>query len=113
MIRRKRKLPQQLSQHYDVIGETHRRYKDGREVCLDNKAGQEEYRQRTMAMVIRQNYICSRGDHRIVVPTFDHSTSGRGMGSARRDDRITDAFGNWINSASCYSCNGAAGSRGL
>ncbi len=99
------------SLRFEVVNDSFRKYPDGREVCLDNAKGEAEYKRRTMEMHDRQNGICSRGDHRIVAPTFDHSTNGRGMGSATRDDRIIDSDGHKINSCSCWLCNGRAGSK--
>jgi hypothetical protein len=110
LIKRKRKTAK-TSLRYEVIDGKFRRYKDGREVCLDTEAGKAEYRARTWAMVRRQTGYCSRGRHVIRNPTFDHSTNSRGMGGAKRDDRIVDEHGNQMNSCSCYSCNGQAGSK--
>jgi hypothetical protein len=98
------------SLRFEVVDNAFRRYPDGREVTLDNERGQEEYRRRTLLMAERQNWICGRGDHRIMVPTFDHSDT-RGMGSARRDDRVSDSDGRPINAASCWYCNCSAGSK--
>ena len=109
---RKRYKGLATSLRFEVVNGTHRKFPDGREVCLDNEAGQEEYKRRTMEMHDRQNGICARSDHRIMAPTFDHSDT-RGMGSARRDDRTIDSQGNWINACSCWYCNGKAGSKRL
>lgn len=98
------------SLRFEVIDGKFRRYPDHREVCLDNEKGQAEYKRRTMEMAERQDFICGRGDHRIITPTFDHSDT-RGMGSARRDDRIADENGKLLNAASCWLCNGRAGSK--
>lgn len=92
--------------HDDAV----REYKNGRQVCCDTVKGQAIYKQRTAAMQLRQHNVCSRGNHLIVNPTFDHSTRGRGMGAAFRDDRIEDENGEPINSCSCFYCNGKAGS---
>jgi hypothetical protein len=109
MIRRKKKLLQ-TSLRFELVDGMMRRYRDGREVCLDNKAGRAEYLRRTQEMCDRQQGICSRANHQIVDGTFDHSTNGRGAGGSRQDDRIYDENGNWMNSCSCLRCNGAAGS---
>lgn len=90
-----------------------RKYPDQREVCCDTRKGEEEYQRRIEQMSLRQHGICSRGPHLLRNPTFDHSTKCRGMGSAFRNDAIVDKNGEPINSASCYTCNGAAGSVGL
>ena len=97
------------SLRYEVINGAFRRYPDGREVCLDTPKGEAEYQRRIHAMAQRQNYRCGRDDHRIVVPTFDHSDL-RGMGGSRRNDAIVDLNGQPINRASCWLCNGKAGS---
>lgn len=111
MGRLKKKLRNaRTSLRYDVIDEAFRRYPDGREVCLENAKGQAEYHRRTMEMHDRQSGICARGAHRIMAPTFDHSDC-RGMGSSRRDDRIVDEAGLWMNGCSCWFCNGKAGSK--
>ncbi len=109
-IKKKRKL-NKPSLRFDIVNGAFRKYPDGREVCLDNKAGRDEYVSRTKAMHERQGGICSRGTHRIVIPTFDHSDEGRGMGGSHQDDRIYDANGNPMNSCSCMLCNGQAGSK--
>lgn len=99
------------SLRYDlVLSGSVREYPDGRQVCCDTISGKAEYKRRTEEMRLRQHNICSRGPHLIVNPTFDHSTRGRGMGGAYRDDRIVDDAGNPLNSCSCWTCNGQAGS---
>jgi hypothetical protein len=107
------RLGLRTSLRYEVVDGAYKRYPDGREICLPNAKGKAEYKARTEAMRLRQHNICSRGYHLIVNPTFDHSTRSRGMAGARRDDRIKDENGNEINSCSCFTCNGAAGSRKL
>lgn len=87
-----------------------RRYPDGRECCVRSRKGDAEYKRRTEAMRMRQHNICGRGAHLIVNPTFDHCRDSRGMGGARRDDRIEDENGP-MNCCSCWTCNGEAGSR--
>lgn len=87
-----------------------RKYPDHREVCCDTVKGKKEYSRRVAAMSLRQHGICSRKPHLLRNPTFDHSTRARGMGAGFRDDRIEDEEGNPINSASCFECNGRAGS---
>jgi len=64
---------------YEVIEGAVKRYPDGREVCLANEAGREEYARRIEVMRLRQHNICARGNHLIVFPSFDHGKS-RGMG---------------------------------
>jgi hypothetical protein len=100
------------SLRYEIINGAFKRFPDGREVCLDNAAGREEYKSRTEIMRLRQHNICARGNHLIVHATFDHG-KGRGMGSGKRDDRICDESGAWISGCSCWFCNGQAGSRPL
>lgn len=85
-------------------------HRDGREVLnLDTDRGRQEYDRRVLVMVKRQNYICSLGAHTINDPTFEHEDL-RGMGGARRDDRI-EKDGKPYNSAACFTCNGEKGSR--
>lgn len=98
------------SLRFEVIDERFKRYPDGREVCLDTKKGEAEYKRRTMEMYDRQDGMCGRGYHGIIVATFDH-LDGRGMGSARRDDRTVDENGHPMNCCSCWICNGIAGSN--
>lgn len=97
------------SLRFEIVAESFRRYADGREVCLDTKKGQDEYKRRTMEMHDRQRGVCGRGEHRIIAPTFDHADT-RGLGGARRDDRIVDSEGKWMNCCSCWLCNCRAGS---
>jgi hypothetical protein len=101
-------------------------YRDGREVCQNNAAGDALYEQRTMGMVIRQERVCCIcQDPKDLMTaenaTFEHGSylwkgvriqgEPRGMGGARRDDRIVDANGNWINGAAHGFCNAEKGSR--
>lgn len=99
------------SLRYDLILDgAVRRYPSGREVCCDTVKGKKEYNRRVASMALRQHGICSRGAHLLKNPTFDHSTRCRGNGGGFRDDRIADDEGNWLNSCSCWNCNGQAGS---
>lgn len=88
-------------------------FPDGREV-LDKSTtrGFREYIFRTVAMVIRQGNLCCLCG-RYLSPenaTFDHE-DGRGMGGAKRDDRIVLPDGRWINGAAHWLCNSNKGSR--
>lgn len=82
---------------------------DGREICLPTKAGKEEYLRRTIQMWRRQDQRCALCGELIYYPTFDHETP-RGMGSARRDDRIS-VDGRRQNAAVCLECNEKKGSK--
>ncbi len=113
MITKKKRKLNRPSLRFEIVNGAVRRYPDGREVCLDNTAGRAEYIKRTKLMYQRQAGLCSRCGKQIVIPTFDHSTNSRGMGGARRDDRIYDEFGVPVNSCSCMICNGKAGSKRL
>jgi hypothetical protein len=64
-----------------------------------------------MAMARRQRGRCALCGHLMDegTPTFDHE-NGRGMGGAKRDDRI-EVKGRWQNAAVHYLCNGDKGSR--
>lgn len=109
---KKRRRGQHPSLRYEIVGPV-RVYPDGREVCLENEPGREEYRRRVQVMVERQQHLCSRCGGPIIAPTFDHSTHGRKMGGSATDDRVWLPDGSPQNSASCFMCNGAAGSRRL
>jgi hypothetical protein len=88
-------------------------FADGREVCnLETAAGKREYGQRLEQMIMRQHgYCCLCGEWlRPMDATFDHE-DGRGMGGARRDDRIVLPNGTWINGAAHEWCNNEKGSR--
>lgn len=104
------------SQHYDLIMDgAVIKYHDGREVCQNNVAGQREYKRRVEAMCQRQDWkcACSLTCTKRITPgnaTFGH-TDLRGAGGSRRDDRIEDEHGNWMNTAETWDCNGAKGSR--
>ena len=95
----------------------------GREVCnLLTKKGRDEYHWRIRVMWERQKRKCGlqistqckerAGSLRIDEAQFDHSC-GRGMGGAKRDDRILDDLGKPINMAVCCWCNSMKGSRPL
>lgn len=89
------------------------RMPDGREIC--NRlvpAGRKEYHDRVLAMWKRQNGLCClcHLPLRKEEATFEH-TAGRGMGGAKRDDRIKDSSGRWINGAAHGLCNMKKGSR--
>ena len=87
-------------------------FADGREVCQDTVAGKREYENRTTQMLERQGFRCCLCGE-FVWPaevTFEHE-DGRGMGGARRDDRISLPDGTWINGAAHRHCNNEKGSR--
>jgi hypothetical protein len=99
-----------------------RMFPGGREVCQPNRKGRALYRQRTIDMGRRQGMVCSIcKDEKNLMSlaigfafsmTFQHDDT-RGMGGARKDDRIVDENGNPINSAAHCFCNGRLGSRRL
>jgi hypothetical protein len=80
------------------------------------EAGRKEYRRRTIEMAERQNWLCAHPECGKLMTTydltFDH-TDGRGMGGARRDDRIVDENGKPMNSAMHLECNLRKGSKRL
>ena len=114
MIRR-RPIPKfrahpEVSQHFDLILDgAVRQYRDGREVCVNSKAGWIEYKRRVKVMVQRQNFRCCLCNRPLALAnaTFEHQRR-RGMGSAWRDDRITKGGEDW-NGAAHWICNGEKG----
>ena len=86
-------------------------YPSGREVCQKNAAGEREYDNRTMQMLRRQGGVCCICGLYLseLEATFEHE-DGRGMGGARRDDRI-EVDGKWQNGAAHPVCNTEKGSR--
>lgn len=114
MIRR-RPIPKfrthpEVSQHFDLILDgAVRRYRDGREVCVNSKAGWIEYKRRVKVMVQRQNFRCCLCNRPLALTnaTFEQQRR-RGMGSAWRDDRITKDGEDW-NGAAHWICNGKKG----
>lgn len=96
------------------------RFPDGREeCCLTTKSGRDEYAQRTRHMWEWQNKLCGlqiseqckakKGRLALADTQFDHEVS-RGMGGAKRDDRIM-VDGVRKNRAVCAWCNSLKGSR--
>jgi len=86
-------------------------FPDGkREVCQDNAAGRRIYQGRVGEMVQRQNFRCSLCGGRLTLAaaTFEHSRR-RGAGGSRRDDRVRDESGEWLNSAAHWICNSKRG----
>jgi len=86
-------------------------YEDGREVCADTAAGKAEYKRRTKLMWQRQNGRCCLCGLPMEQKdaTFEHA-QGRGMGGAKRDDRI-EVDGKRMNGAAHIRCNNEKGSR--
>lgn len=82
-----------------------------REVCLKTPLGRREYKRRVELMWDRQACLCALcGKYlRLDEATFDHQ-DGRGMGGARRDDRI-EVNGIPLNAAVHGLCNTQKGSR--
>lgn len=82
------------------------RYPDGREICQPNALGDRLYTKRVREMVQRQNYRCSLCGGRLnaAEATFEHARR-RGMHAFKRDDRIVDDQGEWMNSAAHWVCN--------
>ena len=100
-------------------------FDDGREVCnLATHEGRMEYMRRVDQMVERQNGICGYYGTKWQSPlccyritlgtaTFEH-VDGRGMGGARRDDRIEIMTSRGLapyNLAVCEHCNMQKGSQ--
>jgi hypothetical protein len=85
-------------------------YRDGREACLKSYMGRREYKARTLTMAERQMWLCGLCGLPMSYQdvTFDHEF-GRGMGGARRDDRI-EIGGRWVNAAVHLLCNSKKGS---
>ena len=90
----------------------------GREVInLSLPEGKAEYRRRVEEMWKRQKGICCLYGHipncpgrlKLELACFEHE-GGRGMGAARRDDRLVLPDGRWLNGAAHYRCNRARGS---
>lgn len=91
---------------------------DGREVCDKTPAGKKEYNRRKEVMWRRQHGMCGlKISPRCPVfitleqSTFEHQ-DGRGMGGAKRDDRI-EIDGKPYNMVACVHCNFKKGSRRL
>lgn len=84
-------------------------YPDGREVCVNSKAGSIEYRRRVKLMLQRQGGRCCLCNRPLALAnaTFEHQRR-RGMGAAFRDDRITKDGQDW-NGAAHWVCNGERG----
>lgn len=105
------KVKPEHSQHYETILDGAAiRYRDGREVCQPNAAGRRLYASRVGEMVQRQEFLCSLCNERLSVAgaTFEHERR-RGAHGCRRDDRIVDDHGNWLNSAAHFVCNSKRG----
>lgn len=112
-MRSKRPKTNRPSLRFEIVEGKFRRYPDGREVTLDTEKGKAEYRERTLAMRLRQLNVCAEclkwmEEHDT---TFDHETP-RGFGGARRDDRIAIG-GVWTNRAVHLACNTKRGSKRL
>lgn len=111
------------SQHYEIIDEAYKKFKDGRLVALDTRKGREWYREQVEAMAVRQNWICGLVEfgrcvasvpvmYRDLEPncraTFEHGDK-RGGGGFRRDDNPEKKG----NMAVHYICNVALASERL
>jgi hypothetical protein len=109
-IPRSRDYPEQSLRYSTILGGAVRVYPSGREVCQDSTAGWREYKRRVKAMLERQEGRCSLCGKRLALnqATFEHQRR-RGMGSAWRQDKITDAEGNWVNGAAHWVCNSVKG----
>jgi hypothetical protein len=113
MIRSRRKV-RKPSWRWEIVDDSFQRHPDGRLVALNNAKGSAWYREQTLIMVRRQKNICgichgTRLMHGTAEwsATFQHGGGGRGMGGAKRDDRI-DQPG---TCAAHWKCNGELGSR--
>jgi hypothetical protein len=103
--------PKPASLRYEIILDGAAiEFPDGRQVCQPNPLGRRLYAKRVEVMVQRQNYRCSLCNRRLsaATATFEHHRR-RGMGAARRDDRIQDEAGAWLNSAAHWICNVSRG----
>lgn len=115
MIPRRRPIPRfklrpEVSQHFELIlNGAVRLYRDGREVCVNSKAGWIEYKRRVKVMLQRQNHRCCLCNRPLALAnaTFEHQRR-RGMGAAWRDDRITKDGEDW-NGAAHWTCNSEKG----
>ena len=85
-------------------------FPDGRQVCQPNALGRRLYAKRTQEMVQRQNFRCSLCGGRLAPSeaTFEHARR-RGWHGFKRDDRIIDEKGEWLNSAAHWVCNSKRG----
>ena len=84
-------------------------HRDGREVCQTTSYGRQEYKRRRNAMYDRDKGICCICGTKIYKKseaTFEHK-QGRGMGGAKRDDRIEN------NGVAHLLCNTQKGSKVL
>lgn len=106
-IRRKAKV-KRASLRFEVYGGI-RKYSNGREVCQDTKLGRFVYRNRVLAMLLRQHFRCCNCGNPLHEDeaTFEHE-NGRTAG--KRDDRI-EIDGQRINGASHGFCNVERGSK--
>jgi hypothetical protein len=89
-----------------ILGGAAVRMPDGREITQPNALGDRLYVRRVREMVQRQNFRCPMCGNRLnaAEATFEHARR-RGMHGFKRDDRILDENGNWINSATHWICN--------
>lgn len=88
-------------------------YADGRQVCAETAAGRREYDRRIRFMVDRQFNRCCLCGQPFMRPedaSFEHE-GGRGMGGARRDDRLWLGANKPLNGASHGWCNAKRGSK--
>ena len=104
------KLRPEVSQHYElVLDGAVRRYRDGREVCVNSAAGWIEYKRRVKVMLQRQGHRCCLCNRPLALgnATFEHQRR-RGMGAAWRDDRIEKDGEPW-NGCAHWTCNSEKG----
>jgi len=85
------------------------KHRDGREVCVDSKAGWLEYKRRVKVMLQRPGGRCCPCGKSLALgsATFEHQRR-RGMGAAWRDDRIEKDGADW-NGAAHWICNSEKG----
>jgi len=109
-----------VSQHYEVVDKTYKRFPDGRLEALNNAAGREWYRNQTLTMARRQKWVCglaesgncnmpwvvmSPGLGLMTSASFEHWNK---RSAGKRNDSVDPQT---RNCASHVLCNSELGSR--
>ena len=99
-IPKSRDYPAESLRYRTILGGAVRVYPDGREICVNSKAGWIEYKRRVKLMWVRQGRRCCDCGKPLALgnATFEHQRR-RGLGAAFRDDRAE------INGAAHWICN--------